>query len=203
MPERNASEPGRPRLVRSRLLAIPDRDSRAIASQSPREVDETKLSGNGRGVGRARSTDEALEQNRDDPDSIVAPCRRRLSGSRVSEREAADAGERQRRIRQALGPRQRLRRAAKTSARRTDIRMDQPLSTAGRGLTAPQSPSPGLSAPRLDPPHIAKAMSESVIFADRLRFLRGVVHAMGRRLNTRTSIGPCRDRALPASWSCS
>jgi hypothetical protein len=51
MPERNASEPGRPRLAANR-----------VSDPGPRrEVEETKLSGSRRGVGRAHSTGEALE----------------------------------------------------------------------------------------------------------------------------------------------
>jgi hypothetical protein len=57
MPERNASEPGRPRLAPNRQ-----------GDPGPRqEVEETKLSGSRRGVGRAHSTGEALEQARDEP----------------------------------------------------------------------------------------------------------------------------------------
>jgi len=56
MSEGNTSEPGRPRLAPSRG-----------SGPGPRqEVEETKLSGNRRGVGRAHSTCEALEQARDE-----------------------------------------------------------------------------------------------------------------------------------------
>ena len=56
MSEGNASEPGRPRLA-------PNRQGDPGSRQ---EVEETKLSGNRRGVGRAHSTREALEQTREE-----------------------------------------------------------------------------------------------------------------------------------------
>ena len=56
MSEGNASEPGRPRLA-------PNRQGDPGSRQ---EVEETKLSRNRRGVGRAHSTREALEQTREE-----------------------------------------------------------------------------------------------------------------------------------------
>ena len=85
----------------------------------------------------------------------------------------ADSGARPRRDRQALGSSPRLHRPAQTLDRRTHIRLARPLSTTSQGLGMPQPQSARLPAPRLDPPHAAKAMQPRMIFSDKLLEQRG------------------------------
>ena len=83
-------------------------------------------------------------------------------------RDKADSGARPRRDRQALGSSPRLHRPAQTLNRRTHIRLARPLSTTGQGLGMPQPQGARLPAPRLDPPHAAKAIQPRMMFSDKL-----------------------------------
>src|ERR1019366_9644791 len=93
--------------------------------------------------------------------------RRRLSRAGVSGGDEAHHGAGQRRNRQALGLRQRVRRLAKALARRENFRMAQPLSPIGERLGVSRSKSPRIPATRLNPAHAAKAMHSNMMFADR------------------------------------
>ena len=61
-----------------------------------------------------------------------------------------------------------LRRAAQALDRRTHHRLAQPLPPPRQGLGVPQPQGPRLPAPRLHPPHAAKALSENIMIPDRL-----------------------------------
>ena len=76
-------------------------------------------------------------------------------------------GARRPRDRQAIGPRQRLRRSAQALDRRTHPRLAWPLPQTRQGLGMPQSQGAGLPPPRLHPPHAAKAMQSGMMFPDR------------------------------------
>ncbi len=63
---------------------------------------------------------------------------------------------------------QKIRRVAKALDRRAHLRLARKMPQARARLGELQSESARLPAPRLDPPHVEKAMQSSVMFPDRL-----------------------------------
>ena len=95
-------------------------------------------------------------------------CRWRLSRPGVPSRCEQNHGASECRDRQALGPRQRLCRAAKAMGGRTHIRMARALSTARQGLGKSQSKGARVPASRFHQADVEKAMQSRMISPDRL-----------------------------------
>ena len=94
--------------------------------------------------------------------------RRRLSGTPIPTSAGRHLAVDRPRDRQASTARQRICSPAQALDCRAHHRMAQPLQKARKGLGEPQSHRPRILAPRLNPPHAAKALQANLMFPDRL-----------------------------------
>ena len=91
-----------------------------------------------------------------------------LSGTAVRRGRGTASAPPLRRDREAIRPRQRLRRAADALGRRTYLGLAQSLPPPGQGLREPQPQCLRLPPPGVNPPHAAKALQSSLDFPDGL-----------------------------------